>query len=106
MDNKQTEEKNEGWLTKYAFVCIIPAGIFLIVIASSFPELMNDDGFVETSLVVLYVMALIYMMPWYFWVKYRKRGRFIIFLINLILGGTLIVWVIILVVALSTPKHG
>lgn len=56
--------------------------------------------FVVVGLLLLYLLPAI--------IAFRKRhpNRWVIFLLNLLLGGTVIIWVVVLIWALTMPATG
>ena len=54
------------------------------------------EAILSAGIIWLIIMAIVYFLPFIISNQRRHRHQFIIFLVNLFLGGTGIIWVILL----------
>lgn len=67
----------------------------------------SDDGIVFAIIIVVSALILLftYFLPSYIAFERDHRNRLLIFLCNLLLGGTLVAWVVCLIWAMSSNRQ-
>lgn len=67
----------------------------------------SDEGIVFAIIIVVSALVLLftYFLPTYIAFERNHRNRWLVFLCNLFLGGTLVAWVVCLIWAMSSNRQ-